>query len=266
MPGQLEGELDSLAWHDSGGLEEKFLAGLQPEGRAQTGAVRVRRGHRRIKIHDVGNEDGTDAGSQGKLPGSEGVDDHVSKGRQGGRKGGPQIVPGGVDGKPPSFPREIVVVPDARETRLGDQLSHRQAERDVDWQGQRVLDDQQVDLEMAYEASQVVLQMILQSLYLERDLRRPGWTGEQALSQIEDDWMQEMRFGDNRGSVWRRVALAGEVEALEAHAGENPAPLLRLTRDAIRPGQAGGDEPDVTWTIFHGASNEISSTDPLRGT
>ena len=136
-PHQFDGVLDAFARDDTGRLQNKDVVVAQPDFAAEIGVVIVdaRRGH--LKVVNVGNDCGREAEAAGEFLLAHRIDDDMLDARQGGGKGGLEIVVDGAAGEPFAFPGKIVMVRDGGQAGLSDDLGHRQP-RNVHSAGRRV--------------------------------------------------------------------------------------------------------------------------------
>ena len=102
----------------------------------------------------------------------------MADGRQARREGGRDVVADAVDREPLALPGEVVVVGDHRDPGLGDQLGEGQPKRQVERDRERVLHEQQVEVEVADERVELGLQVGPQLVDPSRDGRWPNVRGE----------------------------------------------------------------------------------------
>ncbi len=128
---------------------------------------------------------------------------------------------------------------------FGDQFGQGQTKRYVHRQRERVLHDQQLEVETAHKRREMSFEMLLQLLDLVRCLLRPSKVVEQIHVQRADFRMVKVRFRDDVGALGCPVRFPGEAEALQAELGQHFDPLGGLERNAIRSCQARGHEADL---------------------
>ena len=102
------------------------------------------------------------------------VDDDVADRRQLRREGGRDDVRDGVEEEALALPGQVVVVGDDGDAGLGDQFGQGQPERQVERDRQRVLDDEQLEVEGGAELVQLGLEHRLELVDPPR--RRAGRT------------------------------------------------------------------------------------------
>ncbi len=239
---QLDGMLDALAPHDPRRLQEKSLVGGDAQVGAQGGGVFVRPGGRAIEIHHVGDDGGSHALAAGDLVGGQRVDDHVPDGRQARREGHVQEIVDTVDQEALALPGKIVVVADGRQAGLGDQLGQRKPQGDVHRDGQRILDDQQLDAELLDEFVQVLLEVPLQLTDAARHRKRPHPQAKGQVMDLADLGVIEIRLGHHVTHLCRSIADACKVEDLVSQLLQDVRPFVGFQGDAVVGAEAGGDE------------------------
>ncbi len=163
-----------------------------------------------------------------------------------------------------------MVVRDHRVARLGDELGQRQAQGQVDGDGQGVLDDEHFQAEAVRKFVQMLFEVNLVILDAFGDARRADVDRKEILVQLRDlrvrlaalvqapplalvndlvdgvDLrMAVMGFGDQVADLRRAVALPTEVKAGVSHAFQDRRPLLGFERNPIRARKAGGDKPNA---------------------
>jgi hypothetical protein len=84
-------------------------------------------------------------------------------------EGGGKIITHTIVEEALAFPVKIVMMRNDGVARLGDELGDCQTERQVDGNGNRILDDQRFEAESLGELVKMLFKEILQFLYLPRD-------------------------------------------------------------------------------------------------
>jgi len=112
------------------------------------------------------------------------------------------------------------MVGNGRDLGLGDELGQRQPQGDIYRQRQGVLHDQQIEGVVEGELVEMFLEEVAQTLNRACGLGGTGVVIEQVPAELQDLGMFEVRLRHDVGALLRAVGLAGEVETLVAHGGQ----------------------------------------------
>src|SRR5215216_7675514 len=143
---QLDGVLDPFALEWTRRLEKEIFAGIHLQVRAKRGGVLIRRIRRVVKVHYVWDDRDIDPTPLAHLGSGQGINHHMMDAGEARREGHLQVVADTVDQKTFSLPGKIVVVPNDRYPRFGNEFCQGETKRDMHRNRKRIFDDQQFEI------------------------------------------------------------------------------------------------------------------------
>ena len=139
-----------------------------------------------------------------------------------------QIVPAGISEKTFPLPEKIMVVRNCRHAGLCNDLCDGQAQRNVEWNRERILGNQKIQAELFNKLPYLPFENVLDTFDLQGCLLAPRSAAKTAAVCLFYFRMLEMAFGNKEGTFPWGVQFPGHVEALTTHFFQNFCPLLRF--------------------------------------
>ncbi len=212
------------------------------------------------KVQHVGDQDRRDAAAVAQILLGERIDRHMLDGGQRRRKGSAEHVVDGVDRKPVSFPIEVVVMGDRGKPGLRNEVCQGDPQRDVHRDGQTVLGDQDIDIELACELVERAFEEVADGEDPARDLRAACANPEHAVIDPLDIRVSEVGVRHVHADIGAAVQLAAEPVADMPMVPEHFSPFGAFQRHAVGAGKA---RPDKTDTTPHFSSFPLAVAPPV---
>src|SRR3990172_1670943 len=131
----------------------------------------------------------------------------MPNGWQGWRKCRRKIIAHAIDLKALAFPMKIMMMRDGGKARLGDKFCYRKTKRQIKWDRDCVLNDENFQVKEMCEFIQPFFEIFLQLVDTARHLRRTDVDGEKILVQLGDLRMCRARFLCDRPTARIRLLI-----------------------------------------------------------
>ena len=150
-----------------------------------------------------------------------------------------------LSGKPFALPVEIVMMGDRRDAAPFNEVGDCQPERQVHRDRDRILRDEEIDLEAVAKSVERGMKEALESGDLSGDAFGKGLAVPDRAVDLCNLRMFEVRLGHDVGMIGRMVAETAEPERPVPVPLEHFGPFARFERDPVRSRKACGDKADI---------------------
>ena len=223
---KFDGGFDSLPAYQTGRLKDKKAVFNQPHVLFEVPIVIVDLLGEYLEIHDIRDQGPARPGAPGKFQTRDGVDDHMLNVGLNRGKGRSQIIHGGEAVKPLPLPVEIMVVCYGRYAGLGDKLGQRKSQRDVDRNGQSILDNQNIKLKPIVKLLQCIFELFFDGMNFLGGFPGPLLSCKQRMLYVEDLRVLKKGFRLRIGYLIRCIEFPGHVKYPTPFAFEYIHPFL----------------------------------------
>ena len=224
---ELNGMFDAFAPHDTGGLQEEVLAVRDSQVGLDGGCVGIGFCRGSVEVHHVGDQACGNAAPVAQLRRRRRIDHNMPHVGQPRRKAHVQVVPDAVDQEPAPLPIEVMMVGNGLDAGFADEFGECQRQRDVERDGEGILNQQHVQIELLGEFVEVLLEVLGDVVDFPGERSRTYAVPEGDLIDLDDGSDAQSAPPEPRSLRWDRDRRAPQSRSTDAPIVTAPATTSR---------------------------------------